>query len=306
MLNTKNLSKIGIGAWGLGGFAEVNPQNDDNRQINAIVHSLQSGMNFVEINFWNSKGKSVELLSGAIKLLKVPRGKLFYSLVIYNYYLPSLKDVEKEINSYFDLFKTDYIDSLEFTMPNFNKYGFRESVNFIDKYLTKGKARFTSLTNCSLEFLKKYHKVFKNKLFSHELHFSFEVRVNEDLGITTFASENGILNIPYQPLRRNRTANRNWPILVELSGKYNMSQNQVILNWLNWKGFKPLVKSESLEHIDENLGSFDFKMTESDYKKIDTFRVPNYKIPEINWWQEERKGQKIHVLPNVFDEEYIL
>ena len=32
----------------------------------------------------------------------------------------------------------------------------------------------------------------------------------------------------YQPLRRNRTANRNYPLLIELSNKYNKTQNQIL------------------------------------------------------------------------------
>ncbi len=302
MIDTKNLSNIGIGAWGLGGFAERDENNNDERQINALVHSIKRGMNFIEINFWNSKGKSVELLAEAIRQSKIKRENLFYSLVIYNYYLPTLKDAEKEIIQYFDLFQTDYMDSLEFTMPNFKLYGFDESCKFISGYISKSKARYTSLTNCNLEMLKKYHKVFGNKLFSHELHFSFEIRDNEDMGITDYASKHNILNFIYQPLRRNRTAKRNWPLLKELSKKYGKTQNQLILNWMNWKGFKPYIKSESIEHINENIDSFDFQMEETDYKKIDDFRIPNYKIPNIDWWQEGKIGEKIHMLPNVIDD----
>ena len=112
------------------------------------------------------------------------------------------------------------------------------------------------------------------------------------------------MNIPYQPLRRNRTAIRNWPILTGLSGKYKKTQNQIVLNWLKWKGFKPLVKSESKSHIDENLAAFDFVMEKADYISIDKFRVPNYKTPDIDWWQEGTGDEKIHMLPNVFDERY--
>lgn len=301
MIDIKKLSKVGIGAWGLGGFADRDDHNNDKRQITALVHSLKKGMNFIEINFWNSKGKSVELLAEAIRQSNVKRENLFYSLVLYNYYLPTLKDVEEEINKYFDLFQTDYMDSLEFTMPNFKLYGFDESCKFISDYISRSKARYTSLTNCNLEMLKKYHKVFGDKLFSHELHFSFEVRDNEDMGVTDYALENGMLNFIYQPLRRNRTAIRNWPLLVELSEKYRKTQNQIILNWINWKGFKPLIKSESIEHINENLDSFDFSLSNNDYLKIDKFRI-GYKTPNIDWWQEGASGEKIHMLPNLIDD----
>ena len=33
MLDPKNIFPIGIGTWGIGGFAEKNPQNDDEKQV---------------------------------------------------------------------------------------------------------------------------------------------------------------------------------------------------------------------------------------------------------------------------------
>lgn len=301
MINKKDLSSIGLGAWGLGGFAEKDPKNDDEKQLEALVHSLKKGINFIEINFWNSQGKSVELISKAIKISKVPRDRLFYILVIYDYNLPTIKAVRKEIESYFKLFETDWIDSLEFIMTTFRTYGFNEVVRLTHDYLNKGKARYTSLTNCNLEYLKKYHEVFKNKLFSHELHYSFEIRDNEDLDITSYAQNNNILNVIYQPLRRNRTAKRNWPILVELSKKYKKTQNQIILNWLVSKGFLPIVKSESIRHIDENIQSLEFELEKGDFEKLESFQIPGYKTPEIDW-NRSGKGVAIHMLPNIIDE----
>lgn len=55
-------------------------------------------------------------------------------------------------------------------------------------------------------------------------------------------------------MRRNRTANRNYPLLVELSNKYNKTQNQVILNWIvKEKGLNVLIKSTNIERINENF-----------------------------------------------------
>jgi len=303
MIDRKSLSKIGIGAWGLGGLAKHELNNNDEKQIEAVSYSLKKGINFMEINFWNSEGYSLEILSRAIKDSGIKREDLFYSQAIYDYNLETLKDVEREFENVLEKFETTFMDSLEFSMPAFPKYGFENLVNLLAKYLSSDRIRYVSLTNCSLEFLKKYHQIFKDKLFLHEVCFDFEIRANEDLGITEYATKNGIVNVPYQPLRRNRTAKRSWPILVELASKYGKTQNQIILNWMVTKGFRPLIKSENIEHINENIGALNFNLEKSDFERIDKFRVKGYEIPKIDWWQTG-DGVKVHQLPNIFDETY--
>ena len=63
MLDKKTLSKFGVGAWGLGGFAQHDPNNDDDSQINAVAYTLNKGINFIVINYWNSEGHSLEIIS---------------------------------------------------------------------------------------------------------------------------------------------------------------------------------------------------------------------------------------------------
>lgn len=303
MLQIQNISKLGIGGWGLGGLAQHDPKNNDEKQLDALVYTLQKGLNFAEINFWNSEGHSVTLISEAIKRSGKKREDIFLVLAIYDYNNPTLSDVEKEIEKFFITFETDSIDSLEFPLSAFYKYGFENLVELVEKYLSQNKIRYTSITNSNLETLKKYHEIFKDKLFSHEVHFSFEIRENEKLGIMQYALEHGIKNVIFQPLRRNRTAKHNWPILIELAEKYGKTQNQILLNWIVQKGFLPLVKSETKEHIDENFAALEFSLQTEDVEKLNTFSVPNYKEPEIDWYLEG-KGTSIFMLPNTFDDKY--
>lgn len=307
MVDKNNLSPIGIGAWGIGGFAEMDPKNDDENQIKAIAYQLSKGMNFVELNFWNSRGKSVKLIKEAIERSGVNRKNLFLLQSIYNYYNPTLDDVKKEFESCLTLFNVTQIDSIQFPLTAIKVYGFSPLVELVQSYLDQGLVRYTSLTNFNLEYLKKYHDLFGDKIFSHEVHYSFEIRINEDLGIIDFANEHGIINIPYQPLRRNRTAMQHWELLEKLSKKYGKTQNQIILHWMISRGFHPLVKSEMMEHIDSNLDALRFEMELVDLKRMDSFRPPNYRSKDVDWWMDNKNPEKAvytHALPNIFDDEY--
>ncbi|MFC1790809.1 hypothetical protein ACFLZP_05010 [Patescibacteria group bacterium] len=48
MVKKSALFPIGIGTWGVGGFAQKDPQVDRKKQQEAIVYMFNSGMNFVE------------------------------------------------------------------------------------------------------------------------------------------------------------------------------------------------------------------------------------------------------------------
>lgn len=302
MINKSKLFPIGIGTWGIGGFAERDQKLDIEKQIDAIAYMFDKGMNFVEANLWYSQGYSVEIIVEALKRSGKMRSEIFICQAIYlkdN----KPKDVEDEVNYLLDLFKTDYIDTLQFTQSTFVEYGFDEVCNSISKIISKGKTCFTSITNENLENLKKYHQHFKDKLFSTETCYNFEIRANETAGIIDYANNNKILNVIYQPLRRNRTANRNWPLLVELSKKYNVTQNQVIMSWLLSKNFLPLTKSENKAHIDQYLESINLRLEDADIKRLNQFTPPDYNSPKVDW-DYTGNGVKVDQLSNVFDEEY--
>ena len=303
MLNPKKLSKLGIGTWGIGGFDKRDPHNNDQRQIEAMTYMFDHGINFFETTIWYSEGWAAQLVAEALSKSNKKREDIFISQAIYPYDLETLSNAHKEVEVFAKRFHTTYVDTVLFTGGGIAKYGLAESIQFFQDNLKKGKTRFVSITNTSLEVLQTMHKAFGSKLFSQEIHFSFEVRDIEDAGLVEYASKNRILNIIYQPLRRNRTAPHNWPLLVELSKKYKKTQNQILIQWLIARGFLPLVKSETIDHIKENLAALDFQLEKEDVERLNRFRVPNYKPPVIDWGRQG-SGTPPHMLPNVFDEEY--
>lgn len=303
MINRKKLSKIGIGTWGVGGFSEKNPDNNDKRQVDAMIHMLKLGMNYIELNIWTSQGHSVKLTSDAVKLSKVARENLFLSQAIYFYTAPDLESSKKELDTMLRAFDTDYMDSISLSSAAIMTIGKEQVYAWYKELLSSKKVRYINLNNPSLTEMKEAKEVFGDKLFSIEIGFNFEIRENEENGIINFAKDNNVLCVIYQPLRRNRTANRNWPLLVNLASKYGKTQNQILLNWIISKGLLPLTKSETISHIEEHIQSESFKMDLSDLEKLNKFSPSNYKKPRV-YWGSQGEGIRIDQLSNVFDEDY--
>src|SRR5690242_14641832 len=109
MLDVQKLSKLGIGIWGVGGFATRETDSADAAQVDALAYTLEKGINYVNFNFWNADGQTAELVKQAIDASGKKREDLFLALAIYNYNNPALADLEREIQKFFDLFQTDYI-----------------------------------------------------------------------------------------------------------------------------------------------------------------------------------------------------
>jgi diketogulonate reductase-like aldo/keto reductase len=62
-----------------------------------------------------------------------------------------------------------------------------------------------------------------------------------------------------------------------------------------------MVMSASKTHIDENIASTDFEMSDEDYGRMTDFRPPNYHPPEVDW-EGFDGGNDIVMLANKFEE----
>ena len=99
---------------------------------------------------------------------------------------------------------------------------------------------------------------------------------------------------------RNRTAKRNYDVLVKLAQKYNKTQNQIIINWIvKEKNILPLIKSTDIKRIEENISALDFTMEAQDYKKLNEFRNTDFDNVEIDWYC--KGGVTIDQLANQFE-----
>lgn len=301
MLDPKKIFPIGIGTWGIGGLAKRDPKNNDKKQIKALKHMLENGMNFAEMCYFYADGYATKLFIEALEQTSAPRDDLFIVVSVYPYKNKDTKEARNEFEHILNLFSTSWMDSIQFTSSGLKKWGLKNSIKLQKELLKEKLVRYVSVTNADLDTLKIYYKEFGNKFFSHEVHYSFELRENEDFGLIPFTDNKGIKNVIFQPIRRNNTAKRNWPLLVDLSKKYSRSQNQIIFNWLVSKGFFPITKSENIKHIDEIIGSLDFKLELQDLDKLNTFRVKGYETPKIDW-KRTGEGVVIHQLPNIVDD----
>ena len=284
MLDIKDLHPIGIGTW------TISKENRD-KDIKGLLYSFEKGQNMVECNASYLAGESLDVVTDFIK--QIDREKIFINAVM-TYGVKNADDVYKFLELYLKKLGTTYVDCITYgaTLDFLEKEGFAPSeyLKVVRELQKQGKTRFIGMSNLSPEDYNKYGP------FDHfEGCYGLETKVYEDNGLLEKAKSSFVA---YQPLRRNRTAKMNYPILIELAKKYNKTQNQIILNWvIKHKGIKILCKCTDIPHIDENLQSLDFDMELADYAKLDEFRQPFFDNLKVKF-RENEEGILIHQVPN--------
>lgn len=301
MLNPKDIFPIGIGSWGLGGFMQKDDSIDPSKESDAVAYSIDRGMNYIETGIWGETQHTIRIVADGVKKSVKQREDLFYTLTVDSENLENGDTLNTFLNTAFEILETNYLDCLQLEMRVFAKRSKTDLMDILKPFLEENKIRFISLTNNDLATLQHMHKLLGDKLFSQEIIYNFEIRDYEDWGNLEFANINKIRNVVFQPLRRNRTSNNNYPLLQELSKKYGKTQNQIILNWLVAQNTLPITKSSNISHIDEHIDSLTFKLDEDDMRKMNEFRHPKWKAPLVDWYELGEGGIPIHQFPNQFD-----
>ncbi|HET8991931.1 MAG TPA: aldo/keto reductase [Candidatus Saccharimonadales bacterium] len=302
----KNLSQIGIGSYGIGGLGhrdmQLTNKKDDSLYINALIYTLNKDINFTEISLGYGHGQALKLFKQALDKSGVPREDVFITDSLYPRDLTNMTVLKQDIRDFYDVMETDYADSTLVTQDLIIHFGKKKVFALLEKMLSEGRTRYVSLSNASPTWINMYKGYFGDAFFAHEGHLSFEIRAAQDKKVFDTCDMLGVKNIIWRPLRQGRTFKQNWPLLEELASKYEKTQGQIILNWICSLGYSPMIMSSSKSHIDENLSSLDFSMSNEEYKRMSDFRPPNYQAlaADIDW-EGTKGGDDMVILANDFE-----
>lgn len=288
MIQIKDLFPIGIGTW------KIDYENFNN-DIDALLHSYNKGQNYLSLYMLYNNGEVVRQMKSFID--KVDRNKLFINVNL-EPTIEKIEDVEKQLNEYLNILNIDYVDSIQIHGYFVSKLPLVQVYKEIKRLVDIGKVRYIGISNVNLEQLIEVNSVVKINFF--EGVYNLECKIYEDNKVLQYCKDNNIQFVCYQPLRRNRTAMRNYETLVKLAQKYNKTQNQIIINWIvKEKNILPLIKCTDINRINENLSALDFVMEKEDYSKLNEFRNKDFDGIKIDWYC--KGGITIDQLANQFE-----
>ena len=286
-MNKENIFPLAIGTYGLGASRSESWEDNNNElvideeEMKTLIYSYEQGQNFIETSYIYAGGQTMKFISEFLK--RVDRKKLFITVKIENF-IEKVEDIEEQLDKHLNILGIDYADSILLHTPKASKIPLEESYSELKRLVSIGKSRNVSASNLNINQLKMIVEELDIELFSFEGLYNLECKQNEDVGILNYCKEHNILFINYQPFRRNRTANHNYPLLVELANKYNKTQNQILLNYyVKEKNIIPITKANKIEHIKLNLEALGFEMERQDYQKLNNFRCEEFDKLEVDW-----------------------
>lgn len=288
MINLEEIFPLGIGTFRI-------DLTQKEASMNALMDSFKLGQNYIDTSHLYENGKVMTFIGEFIK--KVGREKLFITTKI-EPTVEKITDIEEQLNQYLEIMNIDYVDCLMLHSVIFTNLPLIQTYKEMDRMIKLGKAKTLGLSNSNYEQLKEINE--KYPISIYEGVYNLECKLNEDIGIIDYCRDNHILFCGYQPLRRNRTAKRNYSVLVELSKKYHKTQNQIILNWMiKEKKLNVLIKTTNHDRIKENINSLNFEMEQQDYQKLNLFRAKEFDDVVIDW--EGKGGITVDQLANQFE-----
>ena len=284
-MNKNDIFKIGIGTW------KIDPENFE-KDLKALKYSFDLGQNYLPLSLLYNNGEVVEKMKDFIKL--VGRENLFICANLERY-VEKIEDVENQLNDYLKILDIDYVDCFQIHTFAVCKISMLDIYREIDKLVKFGKLKYIGVSNVNLEQLKQINSIVKIDFF--EGIYNLDCKYYENKGLIDYCKENDILFTAYQPLRRNKIAQKNYFFLKDLAEKYNKTQNQIMINWIvKEKEIIPLIKSTNKDRIKENIEALDFNMEKEDYNQLNEFQNDRINSIEINW--NDESGVTIDQLAN--------
>ena len=284
-MNKNDIFKIGIGTW------KIDPENFE-KDLEALKYSFDLGQNYLPLSLLYNNGKVVEKMKDFIKL--VGRENLFICANLERY-VEKIEDVENQLNDYLKILDIDFVDCFQIHTFAVCKIPMLEIYREIDRLVKLGKVKYIGVSNVNLEQLKQINSIVKIDFF--EGIYNLDCKYYENKGLIDYCKENDILFTAYQPLRRNRIAQKNYSFLKDLAEKYKKTQNQVMINWIvKEKEIIPLIKSTNKDRIKENIEALDFEINKEDYEILNEFQNEKINSIEINW--NDESGVTIDQLAN--------
>ncbi|GAB4149277.1 MAG: aldo/keto reductase [Patescibacteria group bacterium] len=262
-----NIPQLGFGTWRLQG----------QECIQAVSTALQIG--YRHIDTAHAYGNHQEV-GQAIQSSQIPRSEIFLTTKLWRndmnpaQVIPALERALQEL-------QTDYIDLYLIHWPN-KQIPAKNILQEMHKAKNQGLIKSVGVSNFTISHLEQ---IKQSNLELDVNQVEFHPSLNQ-MSLLQYCQDNQIVLTAYSPIAQGYDLQL--PLVQELSQKYNVSESQIILNWLLQKKIVAIPKAGSTAHIQDNFNTIQWEMLPEDIEKMDKLNQ-NYRVvnPSFAEFEEE-------------------
>ena len=253
---------VGIPCIGFGTWQTPNGEV----AVRAVVSAIESGYRHIDTAQVYGNEESV---GEGIRQSGIKREELFITTKLWN----NNHSYERAMSSFEESMKKlglDYLDMFLIHWPNPKplRGGLWEAANAeswraMEELYEAGKIRAIGISNFRPHHIEALLKTAKIVPMVNQIRLCPGETADETVA---YCRERGILLEAYSPLGTGRIFEV--PEMRELAQKYGRTVAQICIRWSLQRGYLPLPKSVTPSRIAENLGVFDFELSDADVQRI--------------------------------------
>ena len=260
----KQIPKIGLGTWGMGG-KQIEDRRWDEETIIAIRMAIDLGLTHIDTAEYYGAGHCEELVGQAIE--PYPRDEIFITTKVWRTNLHH-DNLIKSMKASLRRLQQDYVDLYLIHWPNY-RIPIKETMQALEHCAQEGYTRYIGVSNFSANLMQEAQSHLKeNYLVANQTEFSL-LEQKPRTNLLPYLKETNRTLIAYSPLARGVLPRLEHKTLSEISKKYNKSQTQVAINWIiSHKNVVAIPKSSNPIHLMEFMDSTGWKMKLEDKMEL--------------------------------------
>ncbi|HXV65396.1 MAG TPA: aldo/keto reductase [Vicinamibacteria bacterium] len=247
---TTEIPLLGLGTWDLRG----------SECVRTVAEALELGYRHIDTAQMYENEREI---GRAIQDSPVDRDAVFVTTKLWRDSLTRAA-VHRSVEESLRRLATDYVDLLLIHWPN-DDVPLAETIEAMEGLREDGKTRAIGVSN------------FPEALWKQALDLA-PVRVNQieyhpfldQTALLRFARERSLRLTAYRPIAKGRVAGNS--TILRIARTYERTPVQVTLRWLVQQGVAAIPKAARRTHLVENLGIFDFVLTDEAMSAIDAVR----------------------------------
>ncbi|HYZ43278.1 MAG TPA: aldo/keto reductase [Xanthobacteraceae bacterium] len=250
---------IGFGTSSLGDCGEI------------VATALKLGYRHIDTAWKYGTERGV---AEGMRVSGVPRSEIFLTTKVSHEFLRA-DDFARSVDESLKNLGVDFVDLLLVHWPN-PQIPLSEPMPALARAKRQGLTRHIGVANFNIAMLDEAIRLCPEPLVNLQAEYHAHL---DQTKLTEACRRRGLIFTAYCPLGRGRLLRD--PVLAEIAARKGRPLAQIALRWLVQQGnIIPIPRSSNAGRMAENLGVFDFALTEEEMKRIAALKRPDGRIAD--------------------------